>query len=148
MVAHGGSSAGSYLADPTSPIPSHCASIVATSTVRVKVTSLCSDTIMIILPMHWSCKQFQDVINHTKTRHQYYDHSGTSNPILLLFLSGQFSQVKTHLKDLFRAIFWKLLPLPRTLCFHQCVWISWFLMKLAKNDYYHSLSVKFDFENT
>ena len=32
----GGSSAGSYLADPTSPIPSHCASIVATSTVRVK----------------------------------------------------------------------------------------------------------------
>ena len=37
MVGHGGSSAGSYLADPTSPIPSHCASIVATSTVRVKL---------------------------------------------------------------------------------------------------------------
>ena len=36
MVGHGGSSAGSYLADPTSPIPSHCTSIVATSTVRVK----------------------------------------------------------------------------------------------------------------
>ena len=36
MVGHGGSSAGSYLADPTSPIPSHCASIVTTSTVRVK----------------------------------------------------------------------------------------------------------------
>ena len=36
MVGHGGSSAGSYLADPTSPIPSHCASIVATTTVRVK----------------------------------------------------------------------------------------------------------------
>ena len=35
MVGHGGSSAGSYLTDPTSPIPSHCASIVATSTVRV-----------------------------------------------------------------------------------------------------------------
>ena len=35
MVGHGGSSAGSYLADPTSPIPSHCASIVATSTLRV-----------------------------------------------------------------------------------------------------------------
>ena len=31
MVGHGGSSAGSYLADPTSPIPSHCASIVSTS---------------------------------------------------------------------------------------------------------------------
>ena len=35
MVVHGGSSAGSYLADPTSPIPSHCASIVVTSTLRV-----------------------------------------------------------------------------------------------------------------
>ena len=37
MVGHGGSSAGSYLADPTSPIPSHCASIVVTSTVRVNI---------------------------------------------------------------------------------------------------------------
>ena len=37
MVGHGGSSAGSYLPDPTSPIPSHCASIVATSTLRVKL---------------------------------------------------------------------------------------------------------------
>ena len=37
MVGHGGSSAGSYLADPTSPIPSHCASIVATSTSRVSM---------------------------------------------------------------------------------------------------------------
>ena len=37
MVGHGGSSAGSYLADPTSPIPSHCASIVTTSTVRVNL---------------------------------------------------------------------------------------------------------------
>ena len=35
MVGHGGSSASSYLADPTSPIPSHCASTVVTSTVRV-----------------------------------------------------------------------------------------------------------------
>ena len=36
MVGHGGSSAGSYLADPTSPIPSHCASIVVNRTLRVK----------------------------------------------------------------------------------------------------------------
>ena len=34
-VGHGGSSAGLYLADPTSPIPSHRASVVVTSTVRV-----------------------------------------------------------------------------------------------------------------
>ena len=40
MVGHGGSSAGSYLADPTSPIPSHCASIVVTSTVRVKAGTI------------------------------------------------------------------------------------------------------------
>ena len=36
MVRHGGSSDGSYLADATFPIPSHCASIAATSTLRVK----------------------------------------------------------------------------------------------------------------
>ena len=40
MVGHGGSSAGSYLADPTSPIPSHCASIAVTSTLRVNRISL------------------------------------------------------------------------------------------------------------
>ena len=37
MVGHGGSSAGLHLTDPTSPIPSHCASIVATSTLRVNL---------------------------------------------------------------------------------------------------------------
>ena len=37
MVVHGGSSAGSYLANPTSSIPSHCASIIATSTSRVNI---------------------------------------------------------------------------------------------------------------
>ena len=41
MVGHGGSSAGSYLADPTSPIPSHWASIVVTSTLRVNLTDVC-----------------------------------------------------------------------------------------------------------
>ena len=35
MVEHGGSSVSSYLANPTSPIPSHCTSIVTTSTLRV-----------------------------------------------------------------------------------------------------------------
>ena len=40
MVGHGGSSAGSYLANPTSPIPSHCASIAATSTLRVKYNTI------------------------------------------------------------------------------------------------------------
>ena len=40
MVGYGGSSAGSYLANLTSPIPSHCASNVATSTLRVKPNGL------------------------------------------------------------------------------------------------------------
>ena len=40
MVGHGGCSAGSYLADPTSLIPSHCASVVATSTLRVSRCTL------------------------------------------------------------------------------------------------------------
>ena len=42
MVGHGGSSAGSYLADPTYPILSHCASIVVTSTLRVNCLVLFS----------------------------------------------------------------------------------------------------------
>ena len=43
MVGHGGSSAGSYLADPTSPIPSDSALIVATSTLRVNIAVLHGD---------------------------------------------------------------------------------------------------------
>ena len=35
MVGHGGSSAGSYLADPTSPIPSHFAVIILFVSVSV-----------------------------------------------------------------------------------------------------------------
>ena len=37
MLRHGGSSAGSYLADPTSPIPSHCAVIILFQSVPVHV---------------------------------------------------------------------------------------------------------------
>ena len=35
MLGHGGSSAGSYLADLTSPIPSHCAVIILFQSVAV-----------------------------------------------------------------------------------------------------------------
>ena len=49
MVGHGGSSAGSYLADPTSPIPSHCASIVVTSTLRVNPGNLGSLRVLLAL---------------------------------------------------------------------------------------------------
>ena len=40
MVGHGGSSAGSYLADPTSPIPSHCVAIILFQSVPVHQLSL------------------------------------------------------------------------------------------------------------
>ena len=39
MVGHGGSSAGSYLADPTSPILSHCAVIILLKSVAVHQSS-------------------------------------------------------------------------------------------------------------
>ena len=35
MLGHGGSSAGVYLADPTSPIPLHCAVIILFQSVTV-----------------------------------------------------------------------------------------------------------------
>ena len=49
MVGHGGSSAGSYLADATSPIPSHCASIVVTSTLKPQAESLLSAAVLLLL---------------------------------------------------------------------------------------------------
>ena len=54
MVGHGGSSAGSYLADPTSPIPSHCASIVATSTLRVNLEADLYILAALYIMMIWS----------------------------------------------------------------------------------------------
>ena len=48
MVGYEGSSAGSYLVDLTCPIPSHCASIVATSTLRVNVHPYLSDHLCVL----------------------------------------------------------------------------------------------------
>ena len=52
MVRHGGSSAGLYLVDPTSPISSHCASIVVTSTFRVNIQQR---NISFKMPYHSVC---------------------------------------------------------------------------------------------
>ena len=69
MVGHGGSSAGSYLADPTSPIPSHCASIVATSTLRVKEWEWKKSWSMIVFP-HWQVIfLFQELEQQSKKLH-------------------------------------------------------------------------------
>ena len=61
MVGHGGSSTGSYLADPTSPIPSHCASIVTTST--LKVNYLLSVYMTWVMLIH-DTAQHKKVSNH------------------------------------------------------------------------------------
>ena len=71
MVGHGGSSAGSYLADPTSTIPSHCASIVTTSTLRVNWGNVrgigCnsnSTQMSLVLEFYWTV--------HTENTKPYY----------------------------------------------------------------------------
>ena len=72
MVGHGGSIASSYLADPTSPIPSHCASIVATSTVRVNV---CMDLPFDKQTTSRFITGFTSYDLHTLVSH-YYDTAG------------------------------------------------------------------------
>ena len=68
MVGHGGSSAGSYLTDPTSPIPSLCASIVATSTLRVKEEQQSSMLIirMLMTQFTWSLAKLLSVVQDTQ----------------------------------------------------------------------------------
>ena len=51
MVGHGGSSAGSYLADPTTPIPSHCAVIILFKSVSVHQLSCLALKELIVLLM-------------------------------------------------------------------------------------------------
>ena len=67
MVGHGGSSAGTYLAYPTSPIPSHCASIVTTSTLRVN----CWNQLLHTFILH--------VVNYSKTGGK---HAGSKTGML------------------------------------------------------------------
>ena len=68
MVGHGGSSAGSYLADSTSPIPSHCASIVTTSTVRVNEYSFGLYMGFILPRSPWQDKGV--FVTHRSTQHR------------------------------------------------------------------------------
>ena len=82
MVGHGGSSAGSYLTDPTSLIPSHCASIVVTSTVRVK------NTLSSLLHIEW------------RVLYIYFDQSHFSSELNYVFttLTGH-SRKKSQAAD-------------------------------------------------
>ena len=82
MVGHGGSSAGSYLADPTSPIPYHYASIVATSTVRVNNRNCTSQ-----LPCKVSSVLIAEFVSHYTAigglfMHRANDFGGGFNPLM------------------------------------------------------------------
>ena len=81
VVGHGGSSAGSYLADPTSPIPSHCASIVATSTLRVNSVEI--DVMYIICSLNGLCLSLWFVKMEIRQNKTY------SSPRGLVFSSNQ-----------------------------------------------------------
>ena len=85
MVGHGGSSAGSYLADPTSPIPSHCASIVVTSTVRVNMYSLLSPLpgkLQKYVDNKWQTVSEEDRYKLTKVEGQVRDVTRCKSPVL------------------------------------------------------------------
>ena len=72
MVGHGGRSAGSYLTDPTSPIPSHCASIVATSTFRVNIVLLVLPRTGLWLPVHVQIMRMYQFVNNGHVSHSEY----------------------------------------------------------------------------
>ena len=74
MVGHGGSNAGSYLADPTSPIPSHCALIVATSTLRVNIFCL-TPSLAEAQPCH-----DDDDSHKSASQHRWCDLGGHQQP--------------------------------------------------------------------
>ena len=108
MVGHGGSSAGSYLADPTSPIPSHCASIVVTSTLRVNMMWLHA-----LFFLQFTCCSLCTVFVYrlfhvfTVFAWEAYEKGGEvhlqADPTKLEILAKEFSkrkdEVKTKVKD-------------------------------------------------
>ena len=79
MVRNEGSSAGSYLADLTSPIPSHCASIVTTSTVRVNIFTLSPPRVLPWNRTHTSLEQSH--LPCENTAHAMCKYAGQLEPL-------------------------------------------------------------------
>ena len=116
MVGHGGSSAGSYLADPTSPIPSHCQKCPRASIITcVHTINLClnlnsqestklhqtphSPNQPLIQPINQSItfhshltqstnQQINQSINHSSTFHSHL----TYQPKLLQYTNDQWTR--------------------------------------------------------
>ena len=99
MVGHGGSSAGSYLADPTSPIPSHCASIVASSTLRVEKDPLplcpCCHVDSLIILTEFFVMNEEIKIAPEKNLTAYQDTRYKIQDILFVLLCVQLHTYKT-----------------------------------------------------
>ena len=91
MVGHGGSSAGSYLTDPTFPIPSHCASIVATSTLRVK--DLCYQ---VIAKIQFQCVLDSHMVECSMESFMHKDYRSQSVPHLSTDCFRRFSWIYSN----------------------------------------------------
>ena len=72
MVGHGGSSAGSYLADPTSPMPFHCAVMILFKSVpKVSQCINCRNSLSMIL----------GYINHVCQPHSEFIFKDSHRPL-------------------------------------------------------------------
>ena len=100
MVGHGGSSAGSYLANPTSPIPSHCASIVVTSTLRVKRVA----SLTFLFP--WCYANVQ--LMNTKQALSISQQTNFQQPVSFEFLTARFARHVASNDTLYAVIMLRL----------------------------------------
>ena len=101
MVGHGGSSAGSYLADATSPIPSHCASIAATSTLRVKllqVTLFVLTYIMYVIFSRKSRKCESNFLSETRNKSQITSKGEINKIKIIKIVHPKISMLKALLQ--------------------------------------------------
>ena len=119
MVGHGGSSAGSYLANPTSPIPSHGASVVTTSTVRVNLFTFIHFSVCPHCALWTACTQ----------KSEYYEITAFIWPIVWKITSG--------------AVF---VPHIRTrICpydFIVCQFLRTCKLNTSRNTYIHSMYIQ------
>ena len=76
MVGHGGSTAGSYLANPTSPIPSHCYSSLA-------ITNNVFSDHLVLLSRYIS--QFPCYLSSESCKHVICNHNTSQNSVFLWF---------------------------------------------------------------
>ena len=115
MVGHRGSSAGLYLADPTSPIPSHCASNVATSTLRVNIKAGKRLSIM-QRPVDWReifMKQSAANANEKKLTFRIFVYTSSPSSTIPLVIPQQIWIIYSSYSIYFHWLHWCMSQLPR-----------------------------------